>query len=79
MIEQFVVGLDEVDPARIALVGGKGAQLAALLRIDGVHVPPGFCVTTAAFRRVPEAAGVRAMGVRDRPATPARSSPLRHP
>ena len=52
MIEQFVVGLDEVDPARIALVGGKGAQLAALLRIDGVHVPPGFCVTTAAFRRV---------------------------
>jgi pyruvate,water dikinase len=31
-------------------VGGKGANLAALTRA-GVNVPPGFCVTTAAFER----------------------------
>jgi pyruvate,water dikinase len=47
-----VVRLDEVDPTDVALVGGKAAQLAALLRIDGVRVPEGACVTTAAYRRV---------------------------
>ncbi|MFC8132285.1 rifamycin-inactivating phosphotransferase [Streptomyces sp. NPDC057302] len=52
MIEQYVVGLDEVDQTQLALVGGKGAHLGGLSRIDGVRVPPGFCVTTDAFRRV---------------------------
>ncbi|MFF5225522.1 rifamycin-inactivating phosphotransferase [Dactylosporangium sp. NPDC000521] len=52
MPEQYVLGLDEVDEARIGAVGGKGAHLGALTRIDGVRVPAGFCVTTAAFRRV---------------------------
>ncbi|MFZ3565963.1 rifamycin-inactivating phosphotransferase [Streptomyces sp. BH097] len=51
MSEQYVVGLREVDETHIALVGGKGAQLGGLARIDGVRVPDGFCVTTAAFRR----------------------------
>ncbi|WP_246606871.1 phosphoenolpyruvate synthase [Paractinoplanes toevensis] len=37
---------------RLELVGGKGANLGALTRIDGVSVPPGFCVTTDAYRRV---------------------------
>ncbi|MEV4141693.1 rifamycin-inactivating phosphotransferase [Dactylosporangium sp. NPDC049742] len=52
MPEQYVLGLDEVDEASIDAVGGKGAHLGALTRIDGVRVPPGFCVTTAAFQRV---------------------------
>ena len=47
-----VVGLTEVDETQVALVGGKGAHLGALSRIDGTRVPPGFCVTTHAFRRV---------------------------
>ncbi|MGD6756594.1 rifamycin-inactivating phosphotransferase [Streptomyces sp. BH105] len=51
MIEQYVVGLREVDETHIALVGGKGAHLGGLARIDGVRVPDGFCVTTGAFRR----------------------------
>ncbi|WP_052868821.1 rifamycin-inactivating phosphotransferase [Streptomyces niger] len=33
------------------VVGGKGAHLGALSRIDGVDVPAGFCVTTDAFRQ----------------------------
>jgi len=45
------VGLREVDGSHVALVGGKGAQLGELTRVDGVRVPDGFCVTTEAFRR----------------------------
>ncbi|MEU4244922.1 rifamycin-inactivating phosphotransferase [Actinoplanes sp. NPDC026619] len=52
MIEKYVLGLPEVDPMQVAVVGGKGAHLAALTRIEGIRVPAGFCVTTAAFRRV---------------------------
>ncbi len=52
VIEQYVVGLDQVDETQVAVVGGKGAQLGGLSRIEGIRVPPGFCVTTDAFRRV---------------------------
>jgi pyruvate,water dikinase len=45
------VGFEAIDGTQTALVGGKGAQLGELSRIDGVDVPPGFCVTTEAFRR----------------------------
>ncbi|GHH42554.1 rifamycin-inactivating phosphotransferase [Streptomyces candidus] len=48
---RYVVDLHEVDGTQLALVGGKGAHLGALSRIDGVRVPGGFCVTTEAFRR----------------------------
>src|SRR5260370_20733143 len=37
---------------QVAVVGGKGAHLGGLLRIDGIRVPAGFCVTTDAFRRI---------------------------
>ena len=50
MTEQYVRDLDEVDRTQAALVGGKGANLGELSRIDGIDVPPGFCVTTGAFR-----------------------------
>jgi phosphoenolpyruvate synthase/pyruvate phosphate dikinase len=50
--ERYVLGFDEIGKAQVALVGGKGAHLGELSRIDGVHVPPGFCITTEAFRRV---------------------------
>ncbi|WP_213454642.1 rifamycin-inactivating phosphotransferase [Rhizomonospora bruguierae] len=52
MTAQYVVGLQEVDERQVAVVGGKGAHLGALTRIDGIRVPAGFCVTTAAFRRI---------------------------
>ena len=53
--DRYVVDLDEID-APIALVGGKGANLAALSRLEGVRVPAAFCVTTEAYRRVAAAA-----------------------
>src|SRR3954469_19745846 len=52
MIEQSVLGLQDIDEMQAAVVGGKGANLAALSRIDGIRVPAGFCVTTDAFRRI---------------------------
>jgi phosphoenolpyruvate synthase/pyruvate phosphate dikinase len=52
MTERYVLGLEEIDKAQVALVGGKGANLGELSRIDGIRVPAGFCVTTDAFRRI---------------------------
>ena len=52
MIEQYVLDLQQVDEMLVAVVGGKGAQLGELSRIEGVRVPAGFCVTTDAFRRI---------------------------
>lgn len=49
---ELLLDLREVDEAHVAVVGGKGAHLGALSRIEGVAVPPGFCVTTGAFRRI---------------------------
>ena len=48
----YVLDLREIDQAMVALAGGKGAHLGELSRLDGVRVPAGFCVTTAAFRRI---------------------------
>lgn len=50
--EQYVLSLREIDETQRSIVGGKGAHLGALSRIDGIRVPAGFCVTTDAFRRI---------------------------
>jgi rifampicin phosphotransferase len=47
----YVMDLRELDRTRAARAGGKGANLGELSRIEGIRVPPGFCVTTDAFRR----------------------------
>ncbi|KAA8883879.1 phosphoenolpyruvate synthase [Nocardia colli] len=52
----FVLGFGEIDRTQVAIVGGKGANLGELSRVDGVEVPAGFCVTTEAFARVVGAA-----------------------
>ncbi|MEV0119738.1 rifamycin-inactivating phosphotransferase [Streptomyces sp. NPDC050844] len=52
MIGQYVLGLHDVDETQVAVVGGKGAHLGELSRVDGIRVPNGFCVTTDAFRRI---------------------------
>ncbi|MGW5752451.1 rifamycin-inactivating phosphotransferase [Nocardia rhamnosiphila] len=48
----YVLGFEEIDRTHVATVGGKGANLGELSRIDGIAVPEGFCVTTAAFQRI---------------------------
>src|SRR3954464_14167187 len=48
---RYVLGFQEIDQTQVAVVGGKGAQLGELSRIEGIRVPAGFCVTTDAFQR----------------------------
>jgi phosphoenolpyruvate synthase/pyruvate phosphate dikinase len=48
----YVLGFQEIDRTQVAVVGGKGAHLGELSRIEGIRVPAGFCVTTDAFRRI---------------------------
>jgi phosphoenolpyruvate synthase/pyruvate phosphate dikinase len=48
----YVLGLEEIGKTQVALVGGKGAHLGELSRIEGIRVPAGLCVTTDAFRRI---------------------------
>ncbi len=48
----YVLDFHEIDQTQVAVVGGKGALLAELSRIEGIRVPAGFCVTTEAFQRL---------------------------
>jgi phosphoenolpyruvate synthase/pyruvate phosphate dikinase len=48
----YVLDFQEIDRTQGAVVGGKGAHLGELSRIEGIRVPAGFCVTTDAFRRI---------------------------
>src|ERR1700736_3868963 len=48
----YVLGFQEIDQTKVAVVGGKGAQLGELSRIEGIRVPARFCVTTDACRRI---------------------------
>jgi len=50
----FVQPLSEFGQASLAQAGGKGANLGALIQA-GFPTPPGFCVTTAAYRRFVDA------------------------
>ncbi len=58
----YIQHIEDIDRPALALLGGKGAQLGALSRIEGIRVPRGFCVTTDAFRqallRLPDIGGL---------------------
>ncbi len=49
---RVVLDFQEIDQTQVAIVGGKGAHLGELSRIEGIRVPAGFCVTTDAFQRI---------------------------
>jgi pyruvate,water dikinase len=52
-----ILPLEACGREAIAIVGGKAANLGELMR-GGFPVPPGFTVTTRAYARVAEAAGI---------------------
>lgn len=52
----YVLGFQDIDKTKILVVGGKGANLGELARIEGICVPDGFCITTEAFQHVVGAA-----------------------
>jgi rifampicin phosphotransferase len=41
-MSSYVLGLQEIDQTQVGAVGGKGAHLGELSRIEGVRVPAGF-------------------------------------
>jgi rifampicin phosphotransferase len=51
-MDGYVLDFEEIDQTQVAVVGGKGAHLGELSRIEGIRVPAGFCVTTDAFLRM---------------------------
>src|SRR5687768_12998416 len=50
-MSSYILGFQEIDRTKIAMVGGKGANLGEITRIEGIHVPDGFCISTEAFKR----------------------------
>ncbi|QBD82883.1 phosphoenolpyruvate synthase [Ktedonosporobacter rubrisoli] len=48
----YVLGFREIDKTKLAHVGGKGANLGELSRIEGIRVPEGFCITTKAYKAI---------------------------
>ncbi|GFZ31096.1 phosphoenolpyruvate synthase [Clostridium zeae] len=51
-MSSYVLGFQEVDKTKIMFVGGKGANLGELSRVEEIRVPDGFCISTEAFKRV---------------------------
>jgi len=51
-MSSYVLGFQDIDKTKLMIVGGKGANLGELSRIDGIIVPDGFCITTEAFKRI---------------------------
>ncbi|MEK3699868.1 phosphoenolpyruvate synthase [Paenibacillus sp. FSL R10-2199] len=49
-MDALVLGFEEMDNTQLLLVGGKGLNLGMLSGIEGIQVPEGFCVTTAAYQ-----------------------------
>ena len=47
-----LLGFQDIDKTKLPIVGGKGANLGELSKIEGIHVPDGFCISTEAFKRI---------------------------
>ncbi|WP_143307533.1 phosphoenolpyruvate synthase [Chitinophaga vietnamensis] len=51
-MEKYILTFQETSKNSLPLVGGKGASLAKLARIEGIRVPDGYCITTDVFKQV---------------------------
>lgn len=48
----FVLGFKAIDKTKVSVAGAKGANLGELARIEGLHVPDGFCISTEAYKKI---------------------------
>jgi len=53
-MSSYLLSFKDIDKSKLEVVGGKGANLGELSRIEGLQVPEGFCVTTVAYKEVIE-------------------------
>ncbi len=51
-MDSYVLSFGQIDRTKLALAGGKGANLGELSRIAGIEVPEGFCVTAGAYKEL---------------------------
>jgi pyruvate,water dikinase len=51
-MSSFVLGFQDIDKTKLMVVGGKGANLGEIAKVEGIRVPDGFCITTEAFKRI---------------------------
>ncbi|CRK83319.1 phosphoenolpyruvate synthase [Neobacillus massiliamazoniensis] len=53
-MSSLVLGFQEIEKTQLLLVGGKGLNLGELSKIQGIHVPEGFCITTVGYQKAIE-------------------------
>ncbi|MED3877977.1 phosphoenolpyruvate synthase [Priestia megaterium] len=53
-MNSLVLSFQEIEETQLSLVGGKGLNLGALSKIQGIKVPEGFCVTAAGYQKALE-------------------------
>lgn len=51
-MSSFILCFQDIDKTKLKVVGGKGANLGELTKIEGIYVPDGFCISTEAFKRI---------------------------
>jgi pyruvate,water dikinase len=51
-MSSYVLSFQDIDKTKLPVVGGKGANLGELAKIEGIQVPDGFCISTEAFKRI---------------------------
>jgi phosphoenolpyruvate synthase/pyruvate phosphate dikinase len=51
-MSSYLFGFQDIDKTKLMDVGGKGANLGELSKIEGICVPDGFCISTEAFKRI---------------------------
>jgi pyruvate,water dikinase len=51
-MNSYVLSFQEIDKTKLSMVGGKGANLGELSKVQGILVPEGFCVTTEAYKMI---------------------------
>ena len=51
-MSSYVLSFQDIDKTKLMIVGGKGANLGELSKIEGINVPEGFCISTEAFKRI---------------------------
>src|SRR5260370_36374190 len=51
-MSSFVLGFQDIDKTKLMVVGGKGAHLWELSRIEEIRVPEGFGISSEAFKRI---------------------------
>ncbi len=51
-MSSFVLCFQDINQTKLTVVGGKGANLGELSKIEGIRVPNGFCISTEAFKGI---------------------------